>query len=208
MSDQPVVLVVEDEPDVAETYKLWLRDDHDVRVAHDGERALELVDDDVDVVLLDRMMPGLSGDEVLTEMRERELDVQVAMVTAVDPDFDIIEMGFDDYVTKPPTREGLHETVSELLAREAHADGVREYHALLSKRAALEDEKSPADLEASDDFERLESDIDEMETKLEAGSDRLLDDAAFVSELRDLTGEGNGREGADHEGDDRPEGDR
>jgi two-component system response regulator AdeR len=208
MNDQPVVLVVEDEPDVAETYKLWLRDDHDVRVAHDGERALELVDDDVDVVLLDRMMPGLSGDEVLVEMRERELDVQVAMVTAVDPDFDIIEMGFDDYVTKPPTREGLHETVSELLAREAHADGVREYHALLSKRAALEDEKSPADLEASDDFERLESDIDEMETKLEAGSDRLLDDAAFVSELRDLTGEGNGREGADHEGDDRPEGDR
>jgi DNA-binding response OmpR family regulator len=203
MNDQPVVLVVEDEPDVAETYRLWLRDDHDVGVAHDGERALELVDDDVDVVLLDRMMPGLSGDEVLVEMRERELDVQVAMVTAVDPDFDIVEMGFDDYVTKPPTREGLHETVSELLAREAHADDVREYHALLSKRAALEAEKSPAELEASDDYARLESDIDEMEATLEADSDRLLDDAAFVSELRDLTGE----EG-DHEGDDRPEGDR
>lgn len=48
MSDQPVVLVVEDEPDVAATYELWLQDDHVVRLAEDGSTALEQVDEDVD----------------------------------------------------------------------------------------------------------------------------------------------------------------
>ena len=104
-SDRPVVLIVEDEPDVAETYKLWLRNDYEVRMAHDGDEGLELLDDSVDVVLLDRMMPGLSGDEVLERIRERDLGCRVSMVTAVEPDFDILEMGYYSLVEKQATLE-------------------------------------------------------------------------------------------------------
>jgi len=63
--DSPVVLIVEDEPDVAETYRRWLEG---LRRPTGGGRPggpLDVIDETVDVVLLDRMMPGMSGQEVL-----------------------------------------------------------------------------------------------------------------------------------------------
>ena len=190
-TDDPVVLVVEDEPDVGETYEMWLAGDYEVRRAASGAAALETLDEDVDVVLLDRMMPGMSGNEVLAELRERGHDARVAMVTAVDPDFDIVEMGFDDYVTKPPTREALVETITDLLERSERADRVRKYQSLLSKRTVLETEKSEAELAESDAYARLEERIEALEQDLEADEDRFLDDSEFVGALRDFE-ESNG----------------
>ena len=98
------VLVVDDEPDIAESYGQWLRDDHDVRVTTSGEDALDKLDDTVDVVLLDRRMPGLSGAEVLEEIADRD----------VDPGFDIVELDFDNYLPKPVTPDDIVEAVEEL----------------------------------------------------------------------------------------------
>jgi two-component system response regulator AdeR len=191
MDDEPnpVVLVVEDEPAVAESFELMLRGEYDVRVASDGEAALDALSDEVDVVLLDRMMPGMSGDEVLEELRDRGTECRVAMVTAVDPDFDIIEMGFDDYVPKPPTKAELRETVADLVERSSYAENVRRYHSLLSKRATLQTEKPEADLEASESYAALQAQITELEADLEEPNERLLDDAEFVGTLRELTGD-------------------
>ena len=185
-TEEPVVLVVEDEPDVGETYELWLAGEYEVRRAETGTEALDALDEDVDVVLLDRMLPGMSGEEVLSELRDRGHDAQVAMVTAVDPDFDIVEMGFDAYVTKPPTRETLVETITDLLERRERTDRVREYRALLSKRAALKGGKSGTELVESDAYDELEERIAAVERDLEADEDRLLDDSEFVGALRDF----------------------
>lgn len=189
MSDtaQPTVLVVEDEDDVAKSYEIWLETEYDVRRAADGSEALSTLDDEIDVVLLDRMMPGLSGAEVLERIEDSEYDPRVAMVTAVDPDFDIIGMGFDDYVTKPPSREGLLDTVSALLERNQYADSVQEYRSLVAKRSALEAEKPQNELAGTEEYERLEAEIEHVESDLEEDEDHLLDDAAFVGQLRDLS---------------------
>jgi DNA-binding response OmpR family regulator len=143
-ADRPVVLIVEDEPDVAETYRLWLDADYVVRMAHSGDEGLDELDESVDVVLLDRMMPGLSGDEVLERIRDRELDCRVAMVTAVEPDFDILEMGFDAYLCKPIKSDQLHETVENLIGRSEYDDLLQEYYSLVEKQATLEAAKSDA----------------------------------------------------------------
>jgi two-component system response regulator AdeR len=185
-TDGPVVLVVEDEPDVAETYDLWLAGDYEVRHATDGQSALEMMDDDVDVVLLDRMMPGMSGDEVLGALREQGYTCGVAMVTAVDPDFDLVEMGMDDYVTKPPTREGLREIVATLLDRKDQTGEVRRYHRLVSKRAAIETEKPPGELDDSEEYRELVDEIERLEAEMD--ETEYLDDAAFVASLRELDG--------------------
>ena len=182
--DEPTVLVVEDEPDVAETYELWLAGEYDVRLAASGSEALEAIDEAVDVVLLDRMMPGMSGDEVLAELRERGYDCRVAMVSAVDPDFDIIEMGFDDYVTKPPTKAELVATIEELLAREERTEAVQEYRSLLAKRSALEEQKGAEQLSESEEYAALQARIEAAESSLETAQDQLLDDAKFVGALR------------------------
>lgn len=126
--DRPTVLVVEDEEAVVEAYAMWLSDVAEVRTATGGREALELLDDDVDAVLLDRRMPDLTGDETLAEMRERGYDCRVAMVTAVDPDVDVgtVDASFDTYLTKPVTREEIVDAVEKLLERSARDEAAGE----------------------------------------------------------------------------------
>ncbi len=186
-ADRPVVLIVEDEPAVAEGYELLLQDDYQVEIATGGREALKTVDDDVDVVLLDRMMPELSGKEVLDEIRARELDCRVAMVTAVEPDFDIVEMGFDAYVTKPPTRDRLHDTVERLLERATLDDELREYYSLLARQSMLETEKPAEALEASDNYADLVSRIEAKSEAVKASLGEMSSDTDFVGAVREIT---------------------
>jgi len=165
--DTPLVLVVEDEPDLADLYATWLEGDHRVRVANGGREALDAMDAAVDVVLLDRRMPDLSGDEVLDEMVDRGLDCPVAMVTAVEPDFDVIEMGFDDYLVKPVTREDLRETVADLVARRQYDEGIQELFSVASKKALLEAEKGEAALRDNDEYRQLAERFDALRADLD-----------------------------------------
>lgn len=166
-SSRPVVLVVEDEVELAKLYTEWLSEDYEVRTATGGEQALELYDASVDVVLLDRRMPDLSGDDVLAEIRAREGSARVAMVTAVDPDVDILELGFDDYVTKPVSSDDLLRTVDRLLTRATYEESVQEYFALASKRATVESELSATQLSENEEYVQLATRIDELETEID-----------------------------------------
>ncbi|MEF8856171.1 MAG: response regulator [Haloplanus sp.] len=183
-SEGGTVLIVDDDREVVRTYRQSLEDTYAIREAYDGEGALDALDDDVDVVLLDRLMPGLSGGEVLDRIRDRGYDIRIAMVTAVDPDFDIVDMGFDDYLTKPTSREELRETVEALLALDRHATNVREYHSLLVKAAALRDGKSTYELDEHPTYSELKGRISDLEATLDSEADRLIDDSRFVATLR------------------------
>jgi DNA-binding response OmpR family regulator len=125
------------------------------------------MDEDVDAVLLDRRMPGMSGDEVLEHIREEGYDCRVAMVTAIDPDFDILDMGFDEYVVKPVSRDDLYDTVEQLLTYSTYDDTFQEYFSLVSKRAAIQTSKSPSTLEANEEYQQLNDRIDELEADLD-----------------------------------------
>ncbi|MFB6170295.1 MAG: HalX domain-containing protein [Haloarculaceae archaeon] len=161
------VLVVDDESEVAELYAQHLRPDHDVRVAHGGEEALNAVDDAVDVVMLDRRLGDRSGDEVLEELRARGHDCRVVMVTGVTPEVDVVELPFDDYVVKPVGPEEVHAIVDRLLARATYHARAREYFRLVAKRAALCAHHSAAELADSEEFDRLETCIEEASDGLD-----------------------------------------
>ncbi|UWG52228.1 Rec domain [Halalkaliarchaeum sp. AArc-CO] len=184
--DAPLVLIVEDEPDLADLYAAWLSSDYRVRTAYGGQEALDELDEQIDVVLLDRRMPGVSGDEVLEEIRGRGLDCRIAMVTAVEPDFDIVEMGFDDYLVKPVAKEELYETVESLLTRSSYDEGVQELYALASKKALLESEKGSAELEESQEYQQLERELEALRSELGETLDSFGDHEEFVSVFRDL----------------------
>ena len=186
-NSEPVVLIVEDEPDVVETYRLWLEASYEIRVATSGEEGIEELDEQVDVVLLDRMMPGLSGGEVLEEIRSRNLDCRVAMVTAVEPDFDILEMGFDAYLTKPIKSEELDQTVENLLERAEYDSLLQKYYALVEKRAMLEATKQATVLDQSDEYEHLCDDIDSLRDELSETLGGIEDDDDFVATIRGLS---------------------
>jgi DNA-binding response OmpR family regulator len=184
-SHSPEVLIVDDERQLADLYAGWLADAYPVRVAYDGDEALQALDDDVEVVLLDRRMPGLSGDEVLEAVTDQGYGCRVAMVTAVEPDFDIIEMGFDDYLVKPVTYADLKGTVDRLLTRNTYDEQVDEYARLLSKKATLETEKSRQQLAESDRFAELEARIDRLEATVDHMA-RNFDEDDVAAVLRDL----------------------
>jgi len=162
---QPTVLLVDDERDVVDVYALaFTGGEYTVRKAYSGEEALEQVDG-ADVVLLDRRMPGLSGQDVLDEIRNRGLDVRVAMVTAVDPDFDIADMDFDTYLTKPVSDDELRATVDELLTLSEYDTQVRERFAVAEKLAVLEAEKTENELNASDEYSELRERAAELDAQ-------------------------------------------
>ena len=185
-ADQPLVLIVEDEPDLADLYATWLRENCRVRVAYGGHEALDQLDEDVDVVLLDRRMPDLSGDEALAEIRNRGFECRVAMVTAVEPDFDIVAMGFDDYLVKPVSKEALEETVDNLLLRNSYNDGVQELFSLASKKALLESEKEAADLEENEEYRELDARLSELRANLDETLRQFDEERDIAAVYRDL----------------------
>jgi len=179
-----VVLVVEDERELRELYATWLESEYEVRTAATTEEGIAALDADVDVALLDRRLPDGSGDEVLTELRNRGLDCRVAMITAVAPDFDILDMGFDDYLVKPVSRDELLGVVETMRSRRTYDERARRYAALVSKHAALGREKSEAELAASEEYTELEAEIEELREELDSMFTEFDDDdfeAAFLS---------------------------
>jgi two-component system, OmpR family, phosphate regulon response regulator PhoB len=122
---QKIILIVEDEADLAATLEYNLqREGYRTRVAHDGRTALEELAQDPppDAVLLDLMLPDLSGTEVCKRMREQERtrDVPVVMLTARSAEIDRVvgfEVGADDYVVKPFSVRELMLRVRALLRR-------------------------------------------------------------------------------------------
>ncbi|MER7502838.1 response regulator transcription factor [Nonomuraea pusilla] len=100
------VLVVEDERMLAGAIAEWLRDEtHAVDLAHDGEAALERIAvNDYDVVVLDRDLPRVHGDDVCRELVASRPDARVLMLTAaaqLDDRVTGLSLGADDYLTKP-----------------------------------------------------------------------------------------------------------
>lgn len=169
---KPRILIVDDEPLLSDLYKEWLSDSYTVDTAYNGEQALDLLDAAFDVVLLDRRMPDLSGGEVLAEMYTRGVDCMVVMVTAVTPDFDVLEMGFDAYLTKPVTRDDLNEVVERMLARAGYGDHLQEYFALVSKRETL---RAYAVADPGGRYRDLKARIDELERQLDDELSRFSD---------------------------------
>ena len=116
------ILVVDDEPHIVEVVRAYLgREGHEVATAADGESALELAAlRPPDLVVLDVMLPRRSGFEVLRELRARGSDAAVILLTARDDLVDRVaglEIGADDYLTKPFEPRELVARVSAVLRR-------------------------------------------------------------------------------------------
>ena len=99
------ILVCDDEKDIVAALKIYLSgSEYHVLEAYDGQSALNLLDkEDVQLVLLDIMMPGMDGIETLTRLRKTS-NVPVILLTAKSEDTDKIlglDVGADDYITKP-----------------------------------------------------------------------------------------------------------
>jgi two-component system, OmpR family, response regulator len=121
MADSPTILLVDDEDAVRRVLAFPLeKDGYEVVQAADGEEALDLFErNDVDLVVLDVMLPRLDGLEVCKRLRASSM-VPIIMLTARDDELDKVlglELGADDYITKPFSIREFRSRVRALLRR-------------------------------------------------------------------------------------------
>ena len=126
------ILVVDDEKKIVDIVKAYLeRERYQVIVAYDGEEALDIArEQQPDLLVLDLMLPGISGWDVCRILR-KESDIPIIMLTARDEVTDKIvglELGADDYVTKPFEPKELVSRVKSVLRR---SQGSTTYSAIL-----------------------------------------------------------------------------
>lgn len=135
MSHEPVILLVEDEPDIADLLSLHLSDlGYRIDAVADGALGLQkALAESYALIILDLMLPGMSGTEVCKQLRERARTTPILMLTAKSEERDKVlglNLGADDYVTKPFS-------IRELLAR---------VRALLRRVELDQPEEAPAEL--------------------------------------------------------------
>ena len=172
----PTVLIVDDDPRLVNMHASWLEDDYNVEHAYDGEEAFRKLDESVDVVLLDRRMPTVSGEEILERIHQWAIDCRVVMLSAVDPDFDIVDMGFDDYIVKPGFRDEVRDVITDVLARDMHEKPVQEYLTLSAKEALLRAEKTDSELRQNDAYTRLVERLEHLKEELDDPAKEATDD--------------------------------
>jgi two-component system response regulator RegX3 len=136
------ILLVEDEAALSEPLAFLLgREDYEVTVAEDGPTAVSEFDRvGPDLVLLDLMLPGMSGTEVCREIRTRS-SVPIIMLTAKDSEIDIVvglELGADDYVTKPYSSRELLARIRAVLRRRVELDEVEDDNVLEAGRVRMD----------------------------------------------------------------------
>lgn len=120
------ILVVDDEKPIADILKFNLeKEGYDVTCAHDGNDAIALAEEiKPDIILLDIMLPGKDGNEVCREVRKTQ-SMPIIMLTAKDSEIDKViglELGADDYVTKPFSNRELIARVKANLRRHQHVE--------------------------------------------------------------------------------------
>src|SRR5215510_1842642 len=118
---RPVVLVVDDDPGVRESFRLILEDHYDVVDVPDGPGALDVVRASaVDLVLLDIRLPGMDGIEVLERIKALDEGIEVILVTAVKTVRTAVaamKLGAFDYLTKPFEEDELFAVIRRALER-------------------------------------------------------------------------------------------
>jgi DNA-binding NtrC family response regulator len=140
---RPVVLVVDDDAGLRESFRLILEDDYEVLEAPDGPHALDIVrGSQVDLVLLDLRLPGIDGIEVLERIKALDESLEVILVTAVQTVRSAVaamKLGAFDYITKPFEEEEILPLVRRALEKRALTREVVYLRSELARRQDFEE---------------------------------------------------------------------
>jgi DNA-binding response OmpR family regulator/DNA-binding HxlR family transcriptional regulator len=135
--DRSSILILEDERMVADLLAEYFPDTYDVQHVRTGEEAIEQYTDDVDLIVVDRNLDDISGDEVATRIRAEHEQPLVLCVSGIEPDDEISGLAYDDYIHKPVEEREVRTRLELLLNRAGLDPTEREYLSLRSKQIAL-----------------------------------------------------------------------
>ncbi|OYR74593.1 response regulator [Halorubrum ezzemoulense] len=152
------VLIIEADSEAVAEYADWL-EGYAVRTAADGERALDALDTDVDVVLLDGELSDPTAEELLGRIRARRPGCQIGLLSGVSVGDDVLRLDMDEYVPRPIDRDELRETVARLVDHGAVEGAVERYLSLVARRRRIETRRDDADLADDERYRELTGEI-------------------------------------------------
>ena len=159
------ILIVDDNEDLRELYSLWLEQLHTVETAHNGIEAIDNVSEQVDLVLLDRNMPGPDGLDAADKMRENGYSGAVVMVSSEPVDFDMPASAADDYIKKPADRDDFEHVVEQAVKRRLQS-ALDEYYALTETLASIEETPCESTIEADGEYADVEKRLNKKRQRL------------------------------------------
>jgi DNA-binding response OmpR family regulator len=158
---------------IVETYAESLQDEYDVDTATSVAEALGVIDDDHDVVVIDRQLSREADVVVVDELQKRGVDCRIVLVLDEEPSESVLELGCTDYLVTPVDGQELTETVRRVLRIGEYVDRRRELGSKKLTRNVMEVEHSEHELaddesyrELNAEIERLEAVVDEIEAEL------------------------------------------
>lgn len=149
---KPVVLIIEDNEQQAEMYSRWLGPGYETRIASRTNQVFENISDDVDVVLLDRMLSDSTAEELLQASNQIS-EKQVIIITGVEPGPDLIDLDIEHYLIKPVSKQDLLRSVKTVIKASQKTEKVRELMSLMSKKDILD--RSSHSLRGSEEYSDL-----------------------------------------------------
>jgi DNA-binding HxlR family transcriptional regulator/DNA-binding NarL/FixJ family response regulator len=179
-NDPSKVLLVDDNNWVVEMHDKWIGDTYDTVKAFNSREAIKKCDRAVDIAIIDRRLPEKSGNEVARQLREEYTDLLILMVTAIEPEEDIMPLEFDNYLVKPISEEDLKDSVSQLIHRKHLNDVQRRLMSLASKKDLLE-EYYGSNCDELDTYSEITSEIAELKKKSNVAEEQIEDIEEFAS---------------------------
>ncbi|OUJ18576.1 Rec domain [Methanonatronarchaeum thermophilum] len=174
------VLIIEDNPDELELFEEILKDQYQVTTAGDGEEGLQKISPETDLVLLDRMMPGIDGGEVLKKIRKNKnpeiSQTPVILLTALDPDLDIIEMEFNDYINKPISPKNLRKKIKETISISEYDTQIDQYYSTINKIEKLRENLDEDILRKNKEYQELKRKKQKQQKKVDKSLQKLMKD--------------------------------
>ncbi|WGI16726.1 response regulator [Methanonatronarchaeum sp. AMET-Sl] len=174
------VLIIEDNPDELELFEEILKQQYEVTTAGDGEKGLEKMSPEIDLVLLDRMMPGLDGGQVLKKIRQNKnpeiSNTPVILLTALDAGLDIIEMDFNDYINKPISPKNLRKKVKETISLSEYDTQIDRYFSTINKIETLKESLDEDILRNNQEYQQLKQKREKHRKEVDKALNKLMKD--------------------------------
>lgn len=182
------VLIIDDEPDLADLYASWLEEQCHVETASGGTEAVEAIERGFDVLLLDRETFECLEERVFDVIRDRALECRVVLVTTVEPDLDIGETPFDDSLRKPLSKDKVRKLIEQLLLRRTYDDQLQEFFAIASRKGLLDGQKSDAEIQSSHEYAELEDRLAVLRVQVNEIRGELLEQGEYRRLYQEITG--------------------
>lgn len=153
------VLIIDDEKPLAELIEAYIPTEWDTTLVHDVESAIKELSPEYDLYFIDRRLSGGDGREILQELDNRGYNCCKFVVSAIEPDLDLLELSFTDYIVKPVEMDDIREMVSRCEQLLAAGEPTRQYYECRAKQALLAGSVPVTTRESSSEYDELKEEL-------------------------------------------------